>query len=93
MSSTRAEHHLGRGSLPTAAPVLAGLAVERMCWHLPLLQRYLQGVQAMELCLPCAQHLEPGFPRAGSLTWLSPLQKDTSGDYRKALLALCGGED
>lgn len=29
----------------------------------------------------------------GSLTCVSLLQKDTSGDYRKALLALCGGED
>lgn len=74
--------------------MLAGLAVERMGWHLPLLQGYLQVVQDMELCLPCAQHLEPGFPRAGSLTWFSSfLQKDTSGDYRKALLVLCGGED
>lgn len=93
MSSSRAEQHLGRGNLPPAAPVLAGLAVERMCWHLPLLHGYLQGAQDMELCLACAQHLELDFPRAGSLTWLSLLQKDTSGDYRKALLALCGGED
>lgn len=93
MSSTRAEHHLGRGYLPQAIPVFAGVAVERTCWHLPLLQGYLQGAQDMELCLPCAQHFEPGFPRAGSLTWLSLLQKDTSGDYRTALLALCGGED
>lgn len=27
------------------------------------------------------------------LSLLCPLQKDTSGDYRMALLALCGGED
>lgn len=32
-------------------------------------------------------------PAGGSLTRVSLLQKDTSGDYRKALLALCGGED
>lgn len=62
MSSTRAERHLGRGNLPPAAPVLAALAVERMCWHLPLLQGYLQGVQDMELAFPVPSTLNQASP-------------------------------
>lgn len=80
-----AKHHLRRGNL---APVLAGLAgIFHCCRDTCRVSR------TWGCALPCAQHLEPGFPRPGSLTWLFLLQKDTSGDYRKALLVLCGGED
>lgn len=97
MSSTEADHCLGRGNLPQPAPELAGLAVEWLCWHLPLLHRCLQGGWGTELHLPYAQRLDWASPEqvstGSSLTRVSLLQKDTSGDYRKALLALCGGED